>query len=674
MTHASRYRSSSPGSRRLVDPMRASTGTVAEDFYASPTSYHSYDGYLSPKVAERRGGFFSVDGGDRLEAHPISTKTYRDANHSTKLKTSYAIRPRSQTTTDSSRRPLSLHIPSSTTSSSRKGPVVTSAYERSVSPLPPRTSHPRDEPERYVSPATSGRSHKRILSSDYTSDSGYGKSIEKHRPRETRYHVYRPAGVSRYQAYGDPRQWDDSKYYDAYSYTSPRENFEKESAARSSQRTHGRVGRPTSMMATSSALVRPAHHKESKRLPSSHRGSERHPAEDRLRITNGRDYTDSETYRDHQRYPHQQHLVVHQDREDGYQSFTDDHKHSSRHRHYSRPRESRKKHVEDYLAPVLGGLATLGLASGYSDDGREADRAGRSDRHRSRDVGHDDRDRDYYKDREREKEAVSGDERVRHRRRRHRDRSQRPGSSSDSEDSSSDGHSRRRRREKSTSRKKHDSSSSEGTRDRRSKQDSDKLLYVRKDDGSRRSVDGESVERPRKPVAVEPPAAKEPEAPPKGILKAPREKFPEDENHIREGVAPLKDAQKNGIPPGARWTKIDRRLVNPAALEVGHERFEERAEYVIVLRVLTKEEIQAYAVKTQEIRDARYKAAQEERRKLREERRRNGQLDSSSSDDEDDDEEESAPLAIEPAPTKDDFPVPRGKDRVAPEVAAEMKR
>jgi hypothetical protein len=72
--------------------------------------------------------------------------------------------------------------------------------------------------------------------------------------------------------------------------------------------------------------------------------------------------------------------------------------------------------------------------------------------------------------------------------------------------------------------------------------------------------------------------------------------------------------------------------------------------------------------------DARYKAAQEERRKLREERRRNGQLDSSSSDDEDDDEEESPPLAIEPAPTKDDFPVPRGKDRVAPEVAAEMKR
>ncbi|EED17517.1 conserved hypothetical protein [Talaromyces stipitatus ATCC 10500] len=664
MSHASRYRSSSPGGRRLVDPLRASTGTVAEDLYTSPTSYHNYDGYLSPKVAERRGGFFSVDSGERLEAHPISTTTYRDGNHSTKLKTSYAIRPRSQTT-DSSRRPLSLSIPS-TTSSTRKGPIITSGYQRSTSPLPPRTSHARDEPERYILPASSGRSHRRIYSSDYTSDSGYGKSVVKHRSHEPRYHIYRPAGVSRYHAYGDPRQWDDSKYYDAYSYTNARETFEKESAARSSQRTHHRVGRPTSMVATGSALIRPVHHKESKRLSSSHRGSNRHHEDDRLRITNGRDFTDSETHRDHHRYPHQQRLVVHQDREDGYQSFTDDHKHSSRHRHSSRARESRKKRAEDYLAPVLGGLATLGLASGYSDDGRDTDRSGRSIRHRSRDPGHDDHDRDYYQDRERGKEGVSGDEHARRRHRRHRDRSKRPSSSSDSDDSDSEAYSRRRRREKSSSRKKHDSSSSEGGRDRR-KEESGKSLPVRKGDG-------ESVERPRKPVAVEPPATKEPEAPPKSILKPPREKFPEDETHMREGVAPLKDAQKNGIPPGARWTKIDRRLVNPAALEMGHERFEERPEYVIVLRVLTKEEIQAYAVKTQEIRDARQKATQEERRRLREERRRNGQVDTSSSDDEDDDEDESAPLAIEPAPMKDDFPVPRGRDRVANEVPVEVKK
>ncbi|KAL4911001.1 hypothetical protein BDW74DRAFT_4707 [Aspergillus multicolor] len=88
----------------------------------------------------------------------------------------------------------------------------------------------------------------------------------------------------------------------------------------------------------------------------------------------------------------------------------------------------------------------------------------------------------------------------------------------------------------------------------------------------------------------------------KGILRAPREKFPEDPNPEREGVARLKDATDGGIPPGARWTKIDRRLVNPAALEAGRERFEERGDSVIVLRVLTREEIQEYANNTQEIR------------------------------------------------------------------------
>ena len=92
------------------------------------------------------------------------------------------------------------------------------------------------------------------------------------------------------------------------------------------------------------------------------------------------------------------------------------------------------------------------------------------------------------------------------------------------------------------------------------------------------------------------------ESKPKGILRQPTEKFPEDPAPIREGVAPLKEAGKKGIPPNARWTKIDRRLVNPEALEQGNERFEERLEFVIVLRVLTKEEIEQYAQRTAEIR------------------------------------------------------------------------
>ena len=79
--------------------------------------------------------------------------------------------------------------------------------------------------------------------------------------------------------------------------------------------------------------------------------------------------------------------------------------------------------------------------------------------------------------------------------------------------------------------------------------------------------------------------------PVKDILRQPTQKFPEDPNPIREGAAPLKDSELGErIPPEARWTKIDRRLVNPEALEEAKERFEERPDCVIVLRVLSKEE------------------------------------------------------------------------------------
>lgn len=117
--------------------------------------------------------------------------------------------------------------------------------------------------------------------------------------------------------------------------------------------------------------------------------------------------------------------------------------------------------------------------------------------------------------------------------------------------------------------------------------------------------------RPRDPLAlnenrqlrvVSPPREKVEEKPVKGILRAPREKFPEDPAPIREGVAPLKDAKKDGIPPDARWTKISRKLVNPEALEAGKERFEAREDFVIVLRVLSRDEVQGYAEVTQRIR------------------------------------------------------------------------
>ncbi|KAM0323120.1 hypothetical protein ACHAQA_008970 [Verticillium albo-atrum] len=101
---------------------------------------------------------------------------------------------------------------------------------------------------------------------------------------------------------------------------------------------------------------------------------------------------------------------------------------------------------------------------------------------------------------------------------------------------------------------------------------------------------------------VSPPRDKSDLKPLKGILKQPS-KFPEEKNSIREGVAPHKDDKKlKDAPAGARWTKISRKVVNPEALTIGKERFEVRDDFVIVLRVLSKEEIQAYAMATQQLR------------------------------------------------------------------------
>ncbi|KAI0509580.1 hypothetical protein F5B22DRAFT_657977 [Xylaria bambusicola] len=117
---------------------------------------------------------------------------------------------------------------------------------------------------------------------------------------------------------------------------------------------------------------------------------------------------------------------------------------------------------------------------------------------------------------------------------------------------------------------------------------------------------------------VSPPRDKTEAKPIKGILKTPSAKFPEDSNPIREGVAPHKDDKtKKDVPAGARWTKISRKKVNPEALTIGKERFEVRDDFVIVLRVLNKEEIQAYATATAQIREMRRKEFERESRQER---------------------------------------------------------
>ncbi|KAF2028237.1 hypothetical protein EK21DRAFT_101964 [Setomelanomma holmii] len=121
------------------------------------------------------------------------------------------------------------------------------------------------------------------------------------------------------------------------------------------------------------------------------------------------------------------------------------------------------------------------------------------------------------------------------------------------------------------------------------------------------SFDKLQSDQPSKSVTIVAPP-KEAAPPVKGILRKPTEKFPEEPEPIREGVAPHKDALKGkDIPIGARWTRIDRRLVNPEALEEAKERFEERMDCVIVLRVLTKQEIQKLADRTKRLREKRGK-------------------------------------------------------------------
>jgi hypothetical protein len=93
-----------------------------------------------------------------------------------------------------------------------------------------------------------------------------------------------------------------------------------------------------------------------------------------------------------------------------------------------------------------------------------------------------------------------------------------------------------------------------------------------------------------------------------GILKQPRPQFPEEPNPIREGVAPHKDDKTRAgtVPQGARWTKISRKMVSPDALTIGKERFEVRDDFIIVLRVLSHEEIKAYAAATATLRGMLY--------------------------------------------------------------------
>ena len=79
------------------------------------------------------------------------------------------------------------------------------------------------------------------------------------------------------------------------------------------------------------------------------------------------------------------------------------------------------------------------------------------------------------------------------------------------------------------------------------------------------------------------------------------------EDHIHDLQVPLLATNRlvvTKIQPDARWTKISKTLVDPRVLDDGDERYEEKTHDILVSRVLTKEEIDHYTSKTQEIKKA----------------------------------------------------------------------
>jgi hypothetical protein len=346
------------------------------------------------------------------------------------------------------------------------------------------------------------------------------------------------------------------------------------------------------------------------------------------------------------------------DDEPSYSSDRENYRPSSHYeRHNQRPKLEEESHdrsgrTHGVAAAGLGGLAATGLTSAivkkHRDKGDDSDRDDIQDgkdryiRERDHQLGDTSKERERVGEKPRDRAAELRDEVAPREHRREKGRKER--SDSDSfDDGHADGqrHRRKHRRSRRESRPQElepDSTSDDGnvlekstevdkSKDRIGREsaleDVDGPRHDRRHSRTRHRIppenegasgtamvgmEGDSLEeRAARLQLVEPPKEKEPELKPKGILKPARQvPFPEDPNPTREGVAPLKDAGKKGIPPGARWTKINRMLVNPAALEAAHERYEERDDYVIVLRVLSREEIQKHADKTKEIRGKRF--------------------------------------------------------------------
>ena len=677
-----RYRRpSSPGSRRLVNPMRSSTGSVT---YSS-----AYDDYYPPPRGGRDYGPSPRSSGDRIAAPRMLTRNYDDDQLSVaKLRDDFVTRPRRSTLeTDpvGMRKPLSV-IPAS--SPNRVRPVITGASERASGHHAKPGRSGADEDYYLLAAASSSRHDPRRISSTGTGDPGRLTTGDKElRDRMDRV-GYRGSTSSNprqgYHLNGPLVRHQDTDAYDGYSYTDPREQMYRDTAPRPRPRhdslTGGRRERPLSMTGLDDYLPRLGPTMRETGPPPSRRGFDKIPRSDSLRQGSraviedprSRDYVpprDEDPYDvPKRRLSARKPVSLHQRHpDDGYESYQDA---------YDDPYERHRQtsYYDDHIdRREHGGRAESKAYRGWDDDDYDRDgvrtKSRREPEHRRRDPGHKEphdrderdrgsrkipdreaevlaagvggglsgalvgaetRDRDHYRyegkdkdpreqglndgghDRDRPKQKsseygdqdgdTSGEERRERRRRRRREREglERERGERDPRDESL--------RQRSPDGQDDDDRDSEEEeqkhRDRRHRKDESRERISRDSSDGGKPVDVKE-ERPRSAGVVAPAKEKEPEPPVKGILRPPREKFPEDPAPVREGVAPLKDAGKKGIPVNARWTKIDRKLVNPEALDEGHERYEERLDYVIVLRVLTKEQIQDYAARTQEIRGKR---------------------------------------------------------------------
>lgn len=631
MSFPTHYRSSSPGGgRHHVAGPRASTGMVQLDPYEQRQRHYDYDDYPSDAGYASTAYRHYPIRRSPVEARPVSTQKVRESGNPAKKRTEYAIEPhgyRSRSSTVSALDNYERSSASRLAVPSQHRPMVHASTGRAVSPLETNAGH-------YVMPSSShhGGHHRRTYSTDYATDTGNRDPYDRVKHRSSRHRSHRDASSSgrrRYPAHGDLKKGEEIDNYNEYSYTNPREQFDRDYPVRA-RRPSGRASldRPLSMNVMEELPQWMSRKERPHGPPPTSRGFEKLDREGRPRHTRPTDDHHREASRS--RGAHDRSLVVvPHDSDDGYESHGEPRRRRRHHRDYGHPYESdrpRRDDRHDDRAPAhhngtseraLVGLGTAALGNGYSDMSDYEQQASRQHR-RPRDPERDQvptqstsrelvpgapasADRGKSTDRSKQLYLEPLDSHRRHRSRSHR--RSRSRQTSESDGFTDDEDLRKYKREPSaTPRRKHSSedSSEDGRLAVRSRPPRERS-HVRSPSRTRSSSNG-SHDGGKRVVTVDPPVQREIEAQPKGILKKPKPAFPEDPNPLREGVAPLKDAQNASIPPGARWTKINCGYVSAEALRLAGERFEERDGYVIVLKVLPQDRIHELAVVSQQLR------------------------------------------------------------------------